>query len=302
MLFMARVLFCLRFAGTPMPVCRGARSNGTKRQEGRTVTTAIELRKKWTRGGKVFGGWAALPCAFAAELMCVPGVGYVCIDQQQGLVDYGDMVGMLRAIEGRGVVPLTRVPANENWMIGKALDAGAQGVVVPMVNNRAEATAAVAACRYAPSGARSFGPVRASMVLDSRDVAVVGDSMLCFVMVETRDAVERIDEIASTPGLDGIYVGPADLALGLGLPPNLDKEEPEHVAAVERVLQACREHGIVAGIQCGSGRAAPKFADKGFRFVTFTKDSSLLPAAVGKEVAALGVEAVATKASQKGYT
>jgi 4-hydroxy-2-oxoheptanedioate aldolase len=265
------------------------------------MTTAIELRKKWAQGETVFGGWAALPCAFAAELMCVPGVGYVCVDQQHGLVDYADMVGMLRAIEGRGVVPLTRVLANENWMIGKALDAGAQGVVVPMVNNRGEAAAAVAACRYAPAGARSFGPVRASMVLESRDVAIVGDSMLCFVMVETRDAVERIDEIASTPGLDGIYVGPADLALGLGLPPNLDKEEPEHVAAVERVLQACQKHGIVAGIQCGSGRAARKFADKGFRFVTFAKDSSLIPSAMDKEIAAAFGDLAVQGTKQRGY-
>jgi 4-hydroxy-2-oxoheptanedioate aldolase len=272
-----------------------------KRQEGSAVTTAIGLREKWARGETVFGGWAALPCAFSAELMCVPGVGYVCIDQQHGLVDYADMVGMLRAIEGRGVVPLTRVPENQNWLIGKALDAGAQGVVVPMVNNRSEAAAAVAACRYAPTGARSFGPVRASMVLDSRDVAVVGDSMLCFVMVETREAVERIDEIASTPGLDGIYIGPADLALGLGLPPNLDKEEPEHVAAVARVLEACQKHGIVAGIQCGSGRAARKFADKGFRFVTFAKDSSLIPSAMDKEIAAAFGDSAVQGTKQRGY-
>jgi len=137
--------------------------------------------------------------------------------------------------------------------------------------------------------------------MNSRDVAVMGDSVLCFVMVETREAVEKIDEIASTPGLDGIYVGPADLALGLGLQPDLDKEEPEHVAAVERILAAC--NGIVPGIQCGNGKAARKQADRGFRFVTFTKDSSLLPAAVGKEVAAsLGKDIQVKQTSQKGYT
>jgi 4-hydroxy-2-oxoheptanedioate aldolase len=265
------------------------------------LTTASVLRDKWQRGQTVFGIWAALPSGFAAELMCVQGVDYICIDQQHGLVDYADMVEMLRAIEGRGTVPLTRVVTNQPWAIGKALDAGCQGVVVPMVSNRAEAQAAVAACRYAPKGVRSFGPVRASMTMDSRDIAVVGDSVLCFVMVETREGVERIDEIASTPGLDGIYIGPADLALGLGLPPNLDKEEPEHVAAVEKILQACQRHGVIPGIQCGSGRSARKFADRGFRFVTFTKDSSLLPAAVEKEVAALqGADAAAVK--QKGYT
>jgi 4-hydroxy-2-oxoheptanedioate aldolase len=256
---------------------------------------------KWARGETAFGVWAALPSGFAAELMCVDGVDYVCIDQQHGLVDYPAMIEMLRAIEGRNTVPLTRVPANEAWMIGKALDAGVQGVVVPMVSSGAEARAAVAACRYAPKGTRSFGPVRASMVLDSRDTAVVGDAMLCFVMVETREGVERIDEIAATPGLDGIYIGPADLALGLGLPPNLDKVEPEHVAAVERILDACNRYGIIAGIQCGSGKAARKQADRGFRLLTFTKDSSLLPAAVEHEVAAFSDVQLAANGKQRGY-
>ena len=250
------------------------------------MTLASAIRTKWASGSVAFGAWAALPDAFSAELMCVPNIDYVCIDQQHGLIDYSVATEMLRAIEGRGVVAMTRVPANESWIIGKALDAGAQGVVVPMVSSRAEARKAVEACRYYPKGVRSFGPVRASMVMDSRDVALVGDSVICIVMVETRAGVERIDEIAATPGLDGIYVGPADLALGLGLPPNLDKEEPEHVAAVEMILAACRKHQIIAGIQCGSGKSARKFADNGFQFVTFTKDSSLLPASVEKELAA----------------
>src|SRR5580698_9753321 len=129
------------------------------------MSTAMTLRKKWAAGEPAFGVWAALPDAFAAALVCVPGVDYDCIDQQHGLVDYSDMVAMLRAIEGRNTVALTRVPANEGWLIGKALDAGLQGVVVPMVSTREQAEAAAAACRYSPKGVRSFGPVRASMVL-----------------------------------------------------------------------------------------------------------------------------------------
>jgi 4-hydroxy-2-oxoheptanedioate aldolase len=267
------------------------------------MNTATSIRKKLAEGKSVFGVWAALPCAFSAELMCTEGVDYICVDQQHGLVDYSDMVAMLRAIEGRKTaVPFTRVPANEPWMIAKAFDAGMQGVVVPMVSNRAEAAAAVAACRYAPVGIRSFGPVRASMVLNSRDIAIVGDSVMCFVMVETREGVERIEEIASTPGLDGIYIGPADLALGLGLPPNLDKSEPEHVEAVAKILAACQKYGIVPGIQCGSGKSARKYAELGFRFITFTKDSSLLPAAVEKEIAAvIGGDAAVQNVQQKGY-
>lgn len=264
------------------------------------MATASTLRAKWARGETVFGLWAALPCGFAAELMCVDGVDYVCIDQQHGLIDYPAMVEMLRAIEGRGAVPFTRVPANEPWLIGKALDAGVQGVVVPMVSSAADAAKAVAACRYSPKGIRSYGPVRSTLSMDSRDVAVLGDSVLCFVMVETRAGVEHVEEIAATPGLDGIYIGPADLALGLGLPPDLDKREPEHVAAVQRILDACERSKIIPGIQTGTGAAARKMAERGFHMVTFSKDSSLLPAAVQTEAnAALGkIEA----AARKGYT
>lgn len=250
------------------------------------MATALTLREKLAKGSTVFGMWAGLPCGFAAELVCVNGVDYVCVDQQHGLIDYADMVGMLRAIEGRGAVAVTRVPVNQAWVIGKALDAGAQGVIVPLVNSREEAAAAVAACRYFPKGVRSYGPARPSMVMGSRDIGVIGDGPLCLVMVETREALHNIDAIAATPGLDGIYIGPSDLALGLGLPPSLDKDEPEHVAAVARILAACQRNGIVPGIQCGSGKAARRFAEKGFRFVTFSSDRALLPAAVEREIAA----------------
>jgi 4-hydroxy-2-oxoheptanedioate aldolase len=267
------------------------------------MASATVLRSKWAKGETAFGAFAALPCGFAAELLCVDGVDYIVIDQQHGLVDYQSSLDMLRAIEGRGRVALTRVPANQGWMIGKALDAGIQGVIVPMVSTAAEANEAVAACRYQPRGTRSFGPVRAQMLMNTRDVATLGNSVLCFVMVETRQGVENVDAIAATPGLDGIYVGPADLALGLGLQPNLDKEEPEHVAAVKKILDACKRHNIIAGIQCGNGKSAKKFSDQGFQFVTFTKDSSILPSAVEKEArAALGADTAAPQLQQKrGY-
>lgn len=249
-----------------------------------SAARARHLRRLWSQGGAALGSWCAMPGAFGAELMAAPGVDYICIDQQHGLIDYPEMVAMLRAVEGRGKVPFTRVPANEPWLIGKALDAGVQGVIVPMVNTGAEAARAVAACRYA--GLRSYGPLRASMTMDSRETAVLGGEPLCFVMVETREALENLDAIAATPGLDGIYIGPADLALGLGLPPDLDKSEPEHVAAVDRILAACQRHGIVPGIQCGSGQAARKQVQRGFRLVTFAKDSALLGAGLERELAA----------------
>lgn len=253
------------------------------------TSRARHLRGLWASDRAALGSWCAMPGGFGAELMAAPGVDYICIDQQHGLIDYPDMVEMLRAIEGRGAVPFTRVPANEPWLIGKALDAGIQGIVVPMVNSGADAARAVAACRYGRGGLRSYGPLRASMTMDSRDIDVLGDEVLCFVMVETREALDNLDQIAATPGLDGIYVGPADLALGLGLAPDLDKSEPEHVAAVTRIMETCQRHAIVPGIQCGAGKAARAQVDRGFRMVTFAKDSALVTAGLARELAdALG--------------
>ena len=264
---------------------------------------ASQMREAWKRGEATFGVWAALPCAFAAECVAIPGMGYVCVDQQHGVVDYADLVHITRAVEGRNCVPFTRVPANETWLISKALDAGVQGVVVPLVNSRAQAAAAVAACRYPPAGIRSYGPTRASLSMDARDTDTLGNGVLCFVMVETREALERVDEIAGTPGLDGIYIGPADLALGLGLTPDLDKTEPEHVAAVARILASCRSHKIIAGIQCATGASGRRYAEQGFQLVTITKDSSLLLAGARKDLAdALGGKTVPAGAAGKGYT
>jgi 4-hydroxy-2-oxoheptanedioate aldolase len=269
------------------------------KKKGNALATATHIRAQWKEGRPVFGIWAALACPFAVELMAGPGIGYLCVDQQHGVVDYSDAVNMFMAAHARGVAPITRVPANESWMIGKALDAGAQGVVVPLVNNREEAAAAVSACRYPPRGVRSFGPIRSALVSGARDTATLGDSVLCFVMVETREGLRNIEEIASTPGLDGIYVGPADLALGMGLAPDLDKTEPEHAAAIQTILEACRRNRIEAGIQCSSGKSGRSYAEKGFRLVTIAKDSSLLQAAARAEIRAANGQSAPGK---EGYT
>lgn len=250
------------------------------------MTSALKLRESWSNGKAVFGAWAALPSFFSAELMAVDGIDYVCVDQQHGLIDYASALPMFAAIEARGGVALTRVPANEAWMIGRSLDAGAQGVIVPLVETGEEAARAVAACRYPPKGVRSYGPIRAALVSGSRDTRELGEGPLCFVMVETRKGLENIHEIVATPGLDGIYVGPADLALGLGLEPDLDKTEPEHVQAVQAILDACRQAGIVAGIQCSAGKPGREYAARGFGLVTVAKDTALIQAGVRREAAA----------------
>lgn len=242
------------------------------------------LRQAIAAKQTVFGGWCALPCAFGAELLAAGGLDYVCVDQQHGLIDYADVPPMFTAIERAGSIPVTRVPALADWMIAKALDAGAQAVIVPMCETPEQAAAAVAACRYPPKGIRSYGPIRSALVRQARDTATLGDEPMCFVMIESRRGLDNLDAIVATPGLDGIYVGPADLALGLGLEPDLDKPEKEHAEAVAAILQACRRHGRVAGIQCSGGTSGRRYADQGFGFITVAKDSALLQSGTRQEL------------------
>ncbi|VCU71292.1 5-keto-4-deoxy-D-glucarate aldolase [Pigmentiphaga humi] len=258
------------------------------------------LRERLQEKKTVFGGWCALPAAFGAELLASAGLDYVCADQQHGLLDYGDAVTMFAAIERAGAAPVTRVPAAADWMIGKALDAGTQAVIVPMCETAAQAAAAVAACRYPPAGVRSYGPIRAALVRNARDTAVLGGGPLCLVMIESRQGLANLEAIAATPGLDGIYVGPADLALGLGLEPDLDKPEREHADAVRAILEACRRHGLTAGIQCSGGASGRRYADMGFGLITIAKDSALLQAGARQELAA--AQGRGDRPAAQGYT
>ncbi|WP_299450231.1 aldolase/citrate lyase family protein [uncultured Pigmentiphaga sp.] len=258
------------------------------------------LRKTMAEKQTVFGGWCALPSAFGAELLAAEGLDYVCVDQQHGLIDYADITPMFMAIERAGSIPVTRVPALNDWLIAKALDAGAQAVIVPMCETPEQAAAAVAACRYPPTGIRSYGPIRSALVRRARDTATLGDDPMCFVMIESRRGLANLEAIVSTPGLDGIYVGPADLALGLGLEPDLDKPEKEHADAVAAILETCRRHGRVAGIQCSGGASGRKYADQGFGFITVAKDSAILQAGARQELARARGDAANPAAT--GYT
>ena len=238
------------------------------------------LKAAWAEGRTAFGLWSVVPGSFGAEILSETGADYVCVDQQHGAIDYDTMVPMLQAIRAGGAAPITRVLSNDPFLIMKALDAGAWAVIVPLVSSAGDAAHAASACRYPPRGVRSFGPVRAATVIGSRDPEDLGGEVLCLVMVETREALERVDEIAATPGVDGIYIGPSDLALSLGLPPTLEVTEAEHVEAVQRIRETCHQHGIAAGIHCPSGDWARRHAEAGFDMVTVATDAPLLRAAL----------------------
>jgi 4-hydroxy-2-oxoheptanedioate aldolase len=247
---------------------------------------ANTIRSIWKQGGCVLNGWLHIPHAFAAEVMAHAGWHSLTIDMQHGVVDYGAAVGMLQAIGTTAVVPLARVPWNEPGTIMKMLDAGCYGIICPMINARADCEAFVGACRYPPHGYRSFGPVRAQLVAGQDYAAHANDTVIAMAMIETREAVNNLHDILSTPGLDAIYIGPADLSQSFGYTPRLDPVEPEIVNVIEQILAAARQHGVVVGMHTGSVEYAQRMAAKGMQFLTIGSDARLMAAAAGQITAA----------------
>src|SRR3990172_8579584 len=226
----------------------------------------------WAQDKPALGGWLTNPSSPSAEGFAHAGFDWVCIDTQHGLIDYQVSVEMLRAISTTDAVPIVRVPWNEPGIIMKSLDAGAYGVIVPMVNSRAEAEAAVSYCRYAPKGVRSYGPARVTLYAGRDYFQHANETVLCIVMIETAQAVENLDEILSVPGVDVAYIGPADLSVSLGFPPASYHEDAKYVGAVQAVVDACRKHGVVPGFHGGNPANARARLDHGFRFVEGCED------------------------------
>lgn len=238
-------------------------------------------------GRTVVGGWCTTPSAYNAELLAILGFDYVGIDRQHGLIDDSDMVHMLMAVGHTSATPVVRVAANEAHLIGRALDAGAEIVIVPMVNSRAEAEAALAASRYPPEGRRSYGPVRAAGFLN-RDagLAQVNREVLCLPMIETVEALEAVDEICDLPGLAGVYVGPVDLALSMGAPPG-GQPPPQHGDALERIRRTCAARGLVCGIHADGSETARRYQAAGFQMISISSDARLLRSAAEEQLAAV---------------
>jgi 4-hydroxy-2-oxoheptanedioate aldolase len=228
------------------------------------------LREQWAAGEPTFGGWLAIPSSMSAESAGRIGFEFVCVDMQHGVIDYQVAVTLLQAIALGNSAPVVRVPWNEPGIIGKMLDAGAEAIIVPMVNSPEEATAVVKACRYAPLGARSHGPIISSMrrpdyfTTDATTIATIP-------MIETVEAVSRIDEILSVPGVDAIYVGPADLSVTLGLKPGNNDGVASFDEALATIVAACKRHGVVPGIH-SSGALAERRLEQGFQMITVASD------------------------------
>jgi 4-hydroxy-2-oxoheptanedioate aldolase len=239
---------------------------------------ANRLRDIWQAGGAAVNGWLAIANSFSAETMAHQGWDSLTIDLQHGVVDYPQMVTMLQAISTTNTVPVVRVPWLEPGILMKALDAGAYGVICPMVNTREDAQKLVAYTHYAPRGTRSFGPVRALLYGGADYPQHANDTIVSFAMIETAAALDNLDDILSVEGLDAIYIGPSDLSLALGCTPTFDDLDPKAAQAVDHILARAKAHGVVAGIHNGSPEAALKRIAKGFQFTTVSSDARLMAA------------------------
>jgi 4-hydroxy-2-oxoheptanedioate aldolase len=236
------------------------------------------LKPRLQSGQKLLGAWCNLPSPAIAEIAGRSGFDFVVVDFQHGLIDEGLAADMFRAIEATGAAPVARAGWKDPARLGRLLDQGAAAVIVPMIDSARDAADVIRACMFPPAGARSFGPIRAARGRSGPEyLAAAGEETCVLPMIETVGALAEAREIASIPGVAGLFVGPADLSLGIGLPPARDHRDAIFRTALDSVVTACRQNGVAAGIQAQRDLAAHRF-EEGFSFVTAAMDSADLAA------------------------
>lgn len=222
--------------------------------------------------------------SYGAEAMGHVGFDWLCVDLQHGAADISSVIPMLQGVSNTETVPFVRVPWNEPATIMRVLDAGAMGVIVPLVNNREEAERAVWATRYPPVGGRSSGPFRAAMYGGANYQAEANDSIALVVMIETAEALDNLDEILSVDGIDAAYIGPSDLAYAIGIEPTGDNHDAKHVEAVHAIYDACKRHGVAPGVHTGSVEFTKRWLDHGFQMVMLGADSGFMRQAASTQL------------------
>jgi 4-hydroxy-2-oxoheptanedioate aldolase len=237
------------------------------------------VRAKLKRGEPSVGTWLTLPDPTAAQLMSRVGFDWLTVELEHTPVTFETAAKSFAIIAATGAVPLARVPWNHGENIKRVLDTGAWGIVVPMVNSRAEAEAAVAAARYAPLGARTIGGQLHAANFQT-DVATyyarANEEILVVLMAEHVHAIEAADEILSVPGIDVIFIGPNDLHNSMGKPPSFDSEHKEFVDAVQHILKTAKKHGVAAGIHVVDAPAAKRRIEEGFQFIAVASEAGLM--------------------------
>lgn len=246
---------------------------------------ANNLRTIWAEGETAVNGWLHIPSSWSAEVMAHAGWDSVTVDLQHGLSGYQAAVTMFQAIATTDTVPMARSTWNAPAQIMRLLDAGAYGIICPMINTRAEAEAFVGACRYPPMGYRSLGPTRASVYAGADYAQHANETIVTLAMVETQQALDNLEDILATPGLDGVFVGPGDLGLSLTGQTGMDMSEPALAEALAHIGKTTRENGRVAGIWVPTPEIGRQMMQLGYQFITLSTDTRLLSAAAKNIVA-----------------
>ena len=250
-----------------------------------------KVKALWQQGKPATMAWISTADTYIAEIMANQGIDALVLDMQHGMTIGPDRAGLwLQAVSSSETVPFVRVPWNEPVYIQWALDAGAYGIIVPLVNSREEAEKAGGACRYPPAGYRSYGPNRVRYYAGDDYFVNANREITCLVMIEDIRTVARIEELAGAPGIDGFYIGPADLALSMGLDPGAYLKNKEHGKACQKVLDIARKRNLVAGIHCGSAEEALQRKLQGFLFCPSMTEVNALNAASKTALQTVGLK------------
>jgi len=247
---------------------------------------------------QVFGGWVVGPTMLGPESFAQTGYDYVGFDVQHGYLDDADVALLLNRLEHVPIATAVRLPSAAPAPIGRVLDAGADAIIVAMIETAEQAAEAVAATRFAPRGVRSFGPLRASLGVD---VAGLEARVSIYAMVETARGLAAVDEICAVPGLSGIYVGPADLAISMGHGLSDAWTHPDVLDAMAQIVSAAKAAGLVAGVHAGDGAIGNKAAQMGFRMITLASESQALRRGAAIHLAAAQVADDEPTADDGGY-
>ncbi len=243
-----------------------------------------KIKQIWRDGNSATLGWLSISHGFSAEIMARQGFDALCVDLQHGTSEMNDVLPMLQAISQTETVPFVRVAWNDPAAIMRALDLGAYGIIVPLVNTAEEAARAVAACRYMPVGMRSSGPVRAAHYGGVNYFDEANEEIVVMAMIETQEGLTNLNAICATPGLDAVYIGPADLSYALGMAPQADNPDKTHMATCDKIRDAAHKHGIKAVMHCAGADFAAGAVKRGFDMVMLTSDLNCMIAGAKQQL------------------